>query len=154
MNLTFDFRGYFWVISLTLERRREKEKVKEIFNLFGEEMNRFVMLCTVWKMTCTWEMRALEQNGERERENKNGLFQFVYWKMCVFVSFTAHSPGLVPIRVFSNGKQISNNSMVFEYKADMKVNLVPVPPTETSLKLCLIHRMECLEKCFHNFKVI
>ncbi|XP_035709365.1 calmodulin-binding transcription activator 2 isoform X2 [Folsomia candida] len=63
-----------------------------------------------------------------------------------------HSPGLVPIRVYiQNGKQISNNSMVFEYKADMKMNLVPVPPSEASLKLCLIHRMECFEKCFQNF---
>lgn len=66
---------------------------------------------------------------------------------------TAHSPGLVPIRVYSNGKQISSNSMVFEYKADLRLNMVPVPPTDTSLKLCLIHRMECLEKCFRNFKV-
>lgn len=43
--------------------------------------------------------------------------------------------------------------MVFEYKAEAKVNLATVPPSEASLKLCLIHRMECLEKCFQNFKV-
>ncbi|CAL8140627.1 unnamed protein product [Orchesella dallaii] len=72
--------------------------------------------------------------------------------MSDFNALQAHSPGLVPIRVYTNGKQISTNSMVFEYKADARLNMVSVPPTDTSLKLCLIHRMECLEKCFRNFK--
>jgi len=75
---------------------------------------------------------------------------------CVIFFFSAaHSPGLVPIRAHSNRKQVSTNSMVFEYKADLKPSLVKVPSSssETSLKLCLISRIESLEKCFRNFKV-